>query len=193
MDRKSWGGRNRRRYHAAMSWSGDEGSFITMTVRERPILNVFSGSALFGDIRVDAYHPWPDVRADGCYLPFRDDSFGCVFMDPPWGLEAMRAMSIAMHEGLRVATVLYVYSPVLWGSSRGRLTHAWLRCLPGLNHPAMVARYERPNGAAERESGVSGVEPRGQRDDSRLGDSPVRLAAAKSAACPNMSKPEEGT
>jgi len=126
-----------------MSWSADEGSFIAATVTERPLLNVCAGNAFFGDLRVDAYHPWPDVRADAMALPFQDDAFAAVFMDPPWGLEAMRAMADGFHEALRVAPVLYVYAPVVWGTSRAHLTAAWLRCLPGLNHPVVLARYER--------------------------------------------------
>src|SRR3970282_1368619 len=89
MDRKSWGGRNRRRFFAAMSWSGDEGLFITRQVREHPLLNVCAGNAMFGDLRVDAYHPWPDVKADALQLPFKADTFAAVFMDPPWGLASM--------------------------------------------------------------------------------------------------------
>jgi len=143
MDRKSWGGRNRRRFFAAMSWSGDEGLFITRQVREHPLLNVCAGNAMFGDLRVDAYHPWPDVKADALKLPFKSDSFAAVFMDPPWGLEAMRGLSLAFHDALRVAPVLYVYSPIVWGTSRAVLTAAWLRCLPGLNNPVILARYER--------------------------------------------------
>lgn len=143
MDRKSWGGRNRRRFFAAMSWSGDEGSFIQATVKERPLLSVCAGNALFGDVRVDAYHPWPTAKADANSLPFKEDSFGAVFMDPPWGLEAMRALADAFHEGIRVAPVLYIYSPIMWASSRARMTNAWIRCLPGLNHPVILQRFER--------------------------------------------------
>lgn len=126
-----------------MSWSGDEGSFITEMVREKPLLNVCAGNAMFGDLRVDAFHPWPDVKADAIKLPFKDDSFAATFMDPPWGLEAMKALSEGFKEGLRVAPILYIYSPVVWGSSRGAMTDAWLRCLPGLNHPVILQRYER--------------------------------------------------
>jgi hypothetical protein len=146
MDRTSWGGRNRRRFFAAMSWSADEGVLITEKVRERPLLNVCAGNAIFGDIRVDAYHPWPDVKADAVALPFKSDAFGAVFMDPPWGLEAMRGLAEAFKEALRVAPVLYLYAPIVWGTSRARMTEAWLRCLPGLNHPVILARYERNNG-----------------------------------------------
>src|SRR3990172_9096426 len=130
MDRKSWGGRNRRRFFAAMSWSGDEGLFITRQVREHPLLNVCAGNAMFGDLRVDAYHPWPDVKADAPHPPFKADTFAAVFMAPPWGLEAMRGLSLAFHDALRVAPVLYVYSPIVWGTSRAVLTPASLRCLP---------------------------------------------------------------
>lgn len=147
MDPKSWGGRNRRRFFPAMSWQGDEGGFIQTIVVEAPVLNVCSGNAFFGDVRLDAFHPWPDIRGDALQLPFKADSFGAVFMDPPWGLAAMRGLARGFAEALRVAPVLYLYSPIVWGTSKARLTAAYLRCLPGLNHPVVLQRYERQPGA----------------------------------------------
>lgn len=91
-------------------------------------------------------------------LPFKTDSFAATFMDPPWGLEAMRGLSRAFHEGIRVAPVLYIYSPIVWGTSKAKMTDAWIRCLAGLNSPVLLARYAR---------NASGV-PEGQRPESHL-------------------------
>ena len=71
------------RYIEAFSWTDSIDRFVREVVVERPILNVCAGTVDFGDMKADLYQP-SDVRADMVSLPFGDDTFGCVFSDPPW-------------------------------------------------------------------------------------------------------------
>lgn len=54
-------------------------------VLEHPCLHICAGESDLGDVRLDRYTD-VDVRADMFNLPFRDESFQCVLIDPPWHL-----------------------------------------------------------------------------------------------------------
>jgi hypothetical protein len=49
-----------------------------------PCLHVCCGKSLLGDVRLDAFEPDVDIRADGARLPFRDRAFASVLCDPPY-------------------------------------------------------------------------------------------------------------
>jgi hypothetical protein len=47
-------------------------------------LHVCCGKSRLGDVRVDLYEPDVDVKADAAKLPFDDNSFDTVLIDPPY-------------------------------------------------------------------------------------------------------------
>ena len=135
------------RYVPAWSWPEVTREFIESVVTERPILHAGSGASTFGDIRIDKFktdlfHPL-DARADYNSLPFKIDSFGCVLMDPPWKVCAMKEIATAYREALRVAPILYSYAPYLWGARGFKVSKCWMRTHSGVHHPIMFIRYER--------------------------------------------------
>lgn len=142
----------------AFSWPHGVGRFLAEVVRERPLLHVCSGRAEWRDVTLpvpvtlDLYEP-ADVRASWLSLPFGDDSFEAVFADPPWNGAYKAQVREFMDEALRVARVVYVMSPWVFGAARARVTRAWLRQMPGVNDVVAVVRYERALAA----SGHSGI------------------------------------
>ena len=137
------------RYVPNWTWPKCTQAFIESTVKEHPVLHAGSGASTFGDVRIDRFkidNFYPlDARADWHALPVKDDAFGCVLMDPPWKVCAMQEIATAFREALRVAPVLYVYAPYLWGARGVRVTDSWVRLHLGVHHPVMLVRYERTN------------------------------------------------
>ena len=134
-------------YVPGWSWPKDTERFIESTVKESPILHAGSGASSFGDFRIDKFkidffHPLT-ARADWNALPFKDDSFGCVLMDPPWKVCAMKEIATAYREALRVAPVLYSYAPYLWGARGFTIDACWVRSHLGVHHPVMLIKYMR--------------------------------------------------
>lgn len=116
---------------------------VIQAITEKPLLNACSGNVFFGDVRVDAYHPWPDVRADVRALPFKNDSFAAVFLDPPWNHGFKHNIGLMMNEAIRVAPVVYLMAPFTWGSSKATMKDVWVRWSPGVQTPVILSRYER--------------------------------------------------
>lgn len=134
------------RYVPAFSWHRTIREFLEEVIIERPILNVCSGPTDdFGDFRVDKYvKPIPPgVMSDWTILPFKGDSFGAVFADPPWNLSQMKACADFCKEALRVAPVAYLMAPWLWVNRDAERTKVWVREFPGVNVPILLVRYER--------------------------------------------------
>ena len=50
-----------------------------------PSLHIACGSSRIGDVRLDLFMR-ADVKGDMFHLPFRDESFASVLIDPPWHL-----------------------------------------------------------------------------------------------------------
>lgn len=67
-----------------------------------------------------------------------------MFSDPPWFAEEKAQCAAFMQEALRIAPVVYLMAPWLYGSSTAELTRVWVRHMPGVHAPVMVSRYERP-------------------------------------------------
>jgi len=136
------------RYIKAFSWPKDIERFLKESIRERPLLNVCCGESLFGDVRMDKYNDYslfapPDVIGDMEELPFENDSFGAVFSDPPWYANYKQKSANFIKDALRVAPVVYLMSPWIYGSSNAKLTDCWVRQHPGINNAIVLARYER--------------------------------------------------
>lgn len=113
-------------------------------VREKPLLNVCSGRSPWGDTKVDKYLK-ADFNQDWTELNFPADSYGAVFADPPWNAAYKPQCSRFMKRALKIAPVVYLMAPWIYGSSEATLTNAWFRQLPGINTIVAITRYERPN------------------------------------------------
>ena len=87
----------------------------------------------------------PGIQADWRALPFKDDSFACVFADPPWGMNMMADCGEFCRHALYLAPVLYVMSPWMWVHRMARRDKIWIREFPGINVPILLIRYERVN------------------------------------------------
>jgi hypothetical protein len=130
------------RYLRAFSWTGTIQKFLDDVVTERPLLNVCSGRTAWGDVTIDRYEP-SDARADWTSLPFGSDAFASVFADPPWDAEYKKDVAAFVREALRIAPVMYLMAPWVYGGKIANLTSTWLRQMPGVNRAVVLTRYER--------------------------------------------------
>jgi len=130
------------RYVPAFSWPKGIEQFLGAVITERPLLNVCSGLSPLGDVHLDLYVQC-DVRADMTALPFKDDAFGAVFADPPWDATIKKKCADFCKESMRVAPVLYLMSPWIWGTSAAELEACWVRQHPGINNAIVISKYRR--------------------------------------------------
>lgn len=130
------------RYIPVFHWHGGIQRFLDEIIKEKPLLNVCSGTTSWGDVTVDRYEP-ANVRADWIHLPFKNDSFGAVFADPPWNAYYKKDSSLFVNEALRIAPVIYLMSPWIYGSHHVEMTACWVRQIPGVNQAILLVRYER--------------------------------------------------
>lgn len=130
------------RYIEAFHWTNSIQRFLNDAIPERPLLNVCSGSTRWGDVTMDRYEP-ADVQGDWTRLPFDRDSFGAVFADPPWNVGYKAPCAAFVRDALRVAPVVYLMAPWVYGSKHARLTAIWVRQFPGVHVPVLLTRYER--------------------------------------------------
>jgi hypothetical protein len=152
------------RYIPAFSWPHSIERFLKEIITEKPILNVCSGDSYFGDAQLERYYFPKDwyltngmkVKGDARALPFKDDSFGAIFSDPPWNAGWKVTCGVFCNEALRVAPVLYLMSPWVWGTKRAPMTDAWVRDMRGINIPILITRYARGPSWANLETATNG-------------------------------------
>jgi hypothetical protein len=135
------------RYIPAFSWPQYIEDFVRAELTERPILNVCCGDSPLGDVRMDVeilagFFP-ADVRGDMAALPFKDDTFAAIFSDPPWDSTMKAKCAAFCKEAMRVAPVLYLMAPWIWGTHEAQLEKCWVRQHPGINAPIFVSKYRR--------------------------------------------------
>ena len=130
------------KYVEAFSWTSTIERFLCEIIEEKPLLHVCNGKSEIGDVTVDKYTEC-DVQADMVDLPFEDDSFGAVFLDPPWNNGMKKEVAQGLKECIRVAPVVYLMSPLTWGSSKATLEKAWVRWFPGVNQAVLITKYRR--------------------------------------------------
>ena len=130
------------KYIEGFSWTSTIERFLCEIIEERPLLHVCSGKSDFGDVTVDKYTK-AEYNADMIDLPFVNDSFACVFCDPPWNNGMKKEVAKGMKEFIRVAPVVYLMSPLVWGSSKASMVKCWVRYFPGVNQAVVISKYIR--------------------------------------------------
>ena len=128
------------------------GGKIEWSISERPLLHCCSNRDIFGAleggqvVRLDSdptVHP--DIVADITQeTGIQADAYAACFADFPWVESWRMDAARAINEMLRIAPVVYTISPWLLGSSKARITEIKVSQRPGINHPILFVRYERP-------------------------------------------------
>ena len=122
-----------------------QGGKIEHTIPERPLLHCCCGEDEFGDVRVDIRSEVnPDVVCDVTKeLPFHNGKFAAAFADLPW-IEAWRWLAArAIKQMLRVAPIVYIICPWLYGARTCYPESINISWRPGINHPILFVKYIR--------------------------------------------------
>lgn len=121
------------------------GGPIEHLIPERPLLHCCCAEDHFGTVNVDIR---PEVNPD-CVcdvtkeLPFKDDEFAAVFADFPWIEKFRWHAARAMKHMLRVAPIVYIISPWLYGARTCYPESIQVSWRPGINHPILFVKYIR--------------------------------------------------
>lgn len=139
------------RWRPAWQWPDEAEDKIKNELESapEPVLHVCAGASRLGDVRLDMYHPGADVRADAKALPFDDEAFGAVVIDPPFGISDPFERQAFITEAGRVLEpggILLLYAPWFPGPCWAELEEAWVRVsnrhrLP--KAPIMLTRLRR--------------------------------------------------
>jgi len=70
-------------FRKSWQWTRQEASLYARYLTGSS-LHVCAGTANLGDVKLDLYQPFVDVKADAMKLPFRDRSITTILCDPPW-------------------------------------------------------------------------------------------------------------
>lgn len=120
-----------------------KGGKIEHQIPERPLLHACCADDHFGDVNIDIR---PEVKPDFVCdvtkeLPFKDDEFAAAFADIPWvGSWRWNAAS-AIKQLLRVASIVYIISPWLYGAKTCYPETINVSWRPGINHPILFVKY----------------------------------------------------
>jgi len=122
-----------------------EGGKIEHQITERPLLHCFCAEDHFGTVNVDIRKEVnPDVIADVTKeLPFKDDEFPAAFADLPWIEKFRWDAARAIKQMLRVASIVYIISPWLYGAKTCYPETINVSWRPGINHPILFVKYVR--------------------------------------------------
>lgn len=131
-DNRRRDGRDGIRWRPAWQWPDEAEDKIRdeLTTTPEPVLHVCAGASTLGDVTLDLYHPGADVRADAKQLPFEDESFGTVVMDPPFGVKEVGERHKFIAEAGRVLGedgILLLYAPWFPGPTWAELEDVWVR------------------------------------------------------------------
>ena len=112
-------------------------------ITERPLLHACCGEDHFGDVNIDIRSEVnPDVVCDVTKeLPFKDDEFKAAFMDCPWIEKWRWDCARSIKQLLRVASIVYVISPWLYGARTCYPQSIEVSWRVGINHPILFVRY----------------------------------------------------
>ena len=122
-----------------------KGGKIEHFIEERPLLHCCCGDDHFGDKNIDIRPAVnPDVVCDVTKrLPFFDNEFAAAFADFPWITAWRWKAAAAIKEMLRVAPIVYIISPWLYGAKTCYPESINVSWRPGINHPILFVKYIR--------------------------------------------------
>lgn len=122
-----------------------KGGKIEHEIKQSPLLHACCAEDHFGDVNIDIRpEVKPDVVCDVTKeLPFKDDQFNAVFMDTPWIEKWRWDCARAIKQLLRVAPIVYVMSPWLYGAKTCYPEFINVSWRPGINHPILFVKYVR--------------------------------------------------
>ena len=121
------------------------GGKIEHSIKEHPLLHACCAQDHFGDVNIDIR---PEVKPDKVCdvtkkLPFPDNSFAAVVADIPWVNKWKWNLGNAMREFLRVAPIVYIISPWLYGAKTCYPAEIKVSWRPGINTPILFIKYIR--------------------------------------------------
>ena len=112
-----------------------------------PSLHVCSGQSPLGDVKVDLeVQLGPDVRGDMLHLPFKDESFQTVLIDPPWHFANHLRPKLLweLRRVLRVGGQLILDCPWIPKIPRMKLDNVLVRIPPQIWTPvSLIGFYTR--------------------------------------------------
>ena len=122
-----------------------KGGKIEHLIPERPLLHACCNEDHFGDVNIDIRpEVKPDVVCDVTKeLPFKDDEFASAFADLPWIEKFRWDAARAIKQMLRVAPIVYIISPWLYGAKTCYPAKIDISWRPGINHPILFVKYRR--------------------------------------------------
>ena len=122
-----------------------EGGKREHQITERPLLHCCCGDDHFGTVNVDIR---PEVNPDQVCdvtkeLPYCNDAFTVAFADLPWIEKFRWDAARAIKQMLRVAPIVYIISPWLYGAKICYPETIEVSWRPGINHPILFVKYVR--------------------------------------------------
>ena len=128
-----------------------KGKIEHYAIPERPLLHACCAEDHFGDINLDIRPEVnPDVVADVTkVLPFKDDEFAAAFADFAWTESWRWDTARAIKQLLRVAKIVYVISPFLYGAKTCYPETINVSWRPGINHPILFVKYIRRGSSSD--------------------------------------------
>lgn len=125
--------------------SNVEGGKIEYTIPEKPLLHACCNEDHFGDVNIDIRKEVnPDYTCDITKkLPFENNQFPAAFADTPWVNSWKWDFAKAMRELLRVAPIVYIINPWLYGGKICKPTEIHVSWRPGINNPILFVKYLR--------------------------------------------------
>ena len=120
-----------------------KGGKIEHQIPEKPLLHACCGDDHFGDVNIDIRSEVkPDFVCDVTKeLPFKENEFAAAFADFPWIEKWRWNAARAIKEMLRVAPIVYIISPWLYGAKTCYPDTINVSWRPGINHPILFVKY----------------------------------------------------
>jgi len=131
------------KFKKAWSWPASVESFL-QSLLISPSLHVACGESQLGDVRIDLIMP-ADVRGDMFKLPFRNNAFASVLIDPPWHMAYHLRPRLAkeLARVLRPQGRLIFNAPWRIGLQSLQLAEVWWADAPAWRNYPIIQVYKK--------------------------------------------------